>query len=96
MRILPVNRSTVLVELRDLDEVLALYASLTSQPLDGIEELLPAARTLMLRFDPDRLSTKALEEALAQRDLTAQQGGISRFVGAGGGDPDALRRRGSR
>ena len=36
MRILPVNRSTVLVELRDLDEVLALHASLTSQPLDGI------------------------------------------------------------
>jgi KipI family sensor histidine kinase inhibitor len=74
MRILPVNRSTVLVELRDLDEVLALHASLTSQPLDGIEEMLPAARTLMLRFDPDRLSAKTLEEALAQRDLTAQQG----------------------
>jgi KipI family sensor histidine kinase inhibitor len=74
MRILPVNRSTVLVELRDLDEVLALHASLTSQPLDGIEELLPAARTLMLRFDPDRLSTKALAEALVQRDLTVQQG----------------------
>lgn len=74
MRILPVNRSTVLVELADLEQVLTFHASLTSQPLDGIEELLPAARTLMLRFDPDRLSTKALEEALAQRDPTMQQG----------------------
>ena len=74
MRILPVNRSTVLVELADLEQVLTFHASLTSQLPDGIEELLPAARTLMLRFDPDRLSTKALAEALAQRDLTMQQG----------------------
>ncbi len=73
MRILSVDRSTVLVELRDLDEVLALHAGLRSQPLDGIEEMLPAARTLMLRFDPARLSVRGLSDALSGRDLVSVQ-----------------------
>lgn len=74
MRILPVDASTVLIELPGLDEVLALRSSLTTQPLDGIEEMVPAARTLMLRLDTARLSVEALAEALSQRDLTARQG----------------------
>ena len=76
MRILPVNRSTLLVELQDLDDVLALHASLMSQPLDGIEEMLPAARTLMLRFDARRLSAETLAAILPQRDLAAQRGTV--------------------
>jgi KipI family sensor histidine kinase inhibitor len=73
MRLLPVNASTVLVELPGLDEVLALRASLTNQPLDGIEEMVPAARTLMLRVDPARLSVGHIADALAQRDLSASR-----------------------
>lgn len=69
MRFLPVNRSTILVELADLDETLALQASLTLQPVVGIEESLPAAQTLMLRFDPERLSVEALTDALSRREL---------------------------
>ena len=76
MRILPVNRSTVLIELQDLDQVLALHASLMSQPLDGIEEMLPAARTLMLRFDAKRLSADALAAVLPRRDLAARCGTV--------------------
>jgi KipI family sensor histidine kinase inhibitor len=76
MRILPVNRSTVLIELQDLDQVLALHASLMSQPLDGIEEMLPAARTLMLRFDAKRLSADALAAVLPQRDVAARFGTV--------------------
>lgn len=71
MRLLSLNRSTVLVELATLDDVLALHASLVSTPLDGIRELVPAARTLMLRFDPARWSRQTLMTALTQRDLTA-------------------------
>lgn len=70
MRVLFVNRSTVLVELADLDEVLALHASLMSVPLDGIREMLPAAQTLMLRFDPARWTRQTIVEALSRRDLT--------------------------
>lgn len=72
MRLLSVNRSTVLVELPSLDAVLALHADLKSRPLDGIEEMIPAAQTLMLRFDPARLSSKTLAETLPQRDYATQ------------------------
>lgn len=70
MRIRPVNASTVLVELADLDAVLALQASLTLDPLPGIEETLPAAQTVMLRVDPSRLTREGLAQALAARDLS--------------------------
>lgn len=69
MRCLPVNRSTLLVELASLEEVLALHDSLQRQPLEAIKEMLPAARTLMLRFEPALGSAQALAAALAQRDL---------------------------
>ena len=71
MRVLSVNRSTVLVELATLNDVLALHASLKTVPLDGVSEILPAAQTLMLRFDPARWTPPTLIEALAARDLTA-------------------------
>jgi KipI family sensor histidine kinase inhibitor len=70
MRCLPLNRSTLLVELAGLDEVLALQESLKRQPLEGIKEILPAARTLLLRFDPARLPRRMLAEALTQRELS--------------------------
>jgi KipI family sensor histidine kinase inhibitor len=69
MRVLPVNRSTVLVELADLDEALALQASLASKPIEGIIEMIPAAQTLMLRVDPERWSIPVLLDTLSQREL---------------------------
>lgn len=72
MRILPVSLRVLLVELADLDETLALFASLASQPIEGIDEVLPAARTLMIRFQPDILPAAALAEALSRRDLSAR------------------------
>jgi KipI family sensor histidine kinase inhibitor len=71
MRVLPVNRSAVLIELASLDDVVALHASLVSAPVDGILEILPAAQTLMLRFDPAHWTRQMLIEALSQRDLAA-------------------------
>lgn len=70
LRLLPVNGSTVLVELADLDETLALHASLTLEPVAGVLEMLPAARTLMLHFDPAQLSAEALAALLPLRDLS--------------------------
>lgn len=72
MRILPVSLTVVLVELSDLDETLALFASLRSDPIDGIEELLPAARTLMIRFRPERIPAAGIAAKLATRDLSAK------------------------
>ncbi|MFT4182505.1 MAG: 5-oxoprolinase/urea amidolyase family protein [Rhizobium sp.] len=71
MRFLPVNLTTLLVELAGLDETLALFASLTASPLDGIEEMIPAARTLMIRFHPDRITAGGIAAEVAARDLSA-------------------------
>lgn len=52
MRLLPCADSALLVELADLEEVLGLYAALVHAPPDGVVDLVPAARTLLLRIDP--------------------------------------------
>ncbi|PYB69791.1 5-oxoprolinase/urea amidolyase family protein [Rhizobium wuzhouense] len=72
MRFLPVSLTVLLVELTDLDETLALFASLEADPVDGIEDMVPAARTLMIRFRPDRLSAERLAANIAERDLSAR------------------------
>lgn len=72
MRFLPVSLTTILVELADLDETLALFASLEADPVPGIEDLVPAARTLMIRFRPERLSAAELAAALSGRDLSVR------------------------
>ena len=65
MRFLPVNPTTLLVELADLEATLALFDSLARKPLEGVEEIIPAARTLMLRFDPETSAS----------DIAAELGG---------------------
>jgi KipI family sensor histidine kinase inhibitor len=49
VRLLPCGRRAVLVE---LDDVLGFQAALEQAPPDGLVELVPAARTLLVRFDP--------------------------------------------
>lgn len=72
MRFLPVSLTVLLVELADLDETLALFASLQADPVGGIEDMVPAARTLMIRFRPERTSAEKLAGAIATRDLSAK------------------------
>ncbi|WP_103355402.1 allophanate hydrolase subunit 1 [Amycolatopsis sp. CA-128772] len=49
VRLLPCGRRAVLVETAD---VLGFQAALTQSPPAGVVELVPAARTLLVRFDP--------------------------------------------
>ena len=48
MRFYPVSQDALLVELANLDETLALFDSLQQQPIHGVEELVPAARTVLV------------------------------------------------
>lgn len=50
-RFLPVGPRTVLVELPDLAATQAVFRALTQPPLDGIAEIIPAARTLLIRTE---------------------------------------------
>lgn len=71
IRFLPVNLDALLVELDDLPQTLALLASLQAEPIAGIEELVPAARTLLVRYRPAKVSRAALVERIGARSLTA-------------------------
>ncbi|MGI3781577.1 MAG: 5-oxoprolinase/urea amidolyase family protein [Janthinobacterium lividum] len=57
----------LLAEVADLDEALALFASLRDDPLPGVWELVPAARTVLVRFDPALTSADAVATELADR-----------------------------
>lgn len=77
MRFLPVGPHTLLVELADLTETLALHRALTADPLPAIAEIVPAARTLMVRTVADALADGRLAARIAKRQP------------AGDGAPDA-------
>jgi KipI family sensor histidine kinase inhibitor len=64
MRLLPCGARALLVELDDLDAVLGLHAALRDAPPPGVSELVPAARTLLVSFDPARTTAERLGEAL--------------------------------
>lgn len=64
MRLLPCGDTGLLVELGDLDDVLALYAELVDAPPEGVVDLVPAARTLMLRLDPTRTDADLVGRAV--------------------------------
>lgn len=55
VRILPSGERAVLVECEGLADVLGLHDALTAAAIDGIVELVPAARTLLVAIDPARL-----------------------------------------
>ena len=52
MRLLPCGQTSLLVEVDGLDDVLALHAALEAAALPGVVDLVPAARTVLLRLDP--------------------------------------------
>lgn len=55
MRLLPSGTNALLVEMDDLDAVLGLYAALLDEPLQGVVDLVPAARTLLVVTDPGQV-----------------------------------------
>lgn len=84
MRLLPAGDAALLVELPDLRAALALYRTLQAQPIAGVGELVPAARTVLVHFHPELLTAKALAaELLARRhtlDASAQAVATGRLV----------------
>lgn len=71
MRILPVGVAALLVEVASLDEVLALYAAITAHPLHGVVDVVPAARTVLVAFDPGATSAQHLTTQLEAVDTSA-------------------------
>ncbi|RTD92994.1 5-oxoprolinase/urea amidolyase family protein [Variovorax atrisoli] len=80
MRFLPVNLNAVLVELEDLPQTLALLASLRAEPIAGIEELVPAARTLLITFRPAAIAADELARQVGARSLYASEARSERRI----------------
>jgi KipI family sensor histidine kinase inhibitor len=77
LRILPVRDDCFLVELAGLEEALALFDALEAEPIAGIREIIPAARTLLISFDPATVNENELANAVAARaggERTAMSG----------------------
>lgn len=75
LRFLPAGARALLVELPDLAHTLDLLAALQAAPPAGVTELVPAARTLLVHFDPHRSSAAALRRAITRLPLQRQAGG---------------------
>ena len=76
-RYLPAGESALVVEFGDTidpkihDQVLALDAALQQAKREGVIETVPTYRSLMIHFDPRRLTTEALADALAGLDYAS-------------------------
>lgn len=67
MRFLPVGPRCLLVELDDLAATLALFDALAADPLPGVAEVVPAARTLLVRTRPGVAADAALAGRIRAR-----------------------------
>jgi KipI family sensor histidine kinase inhibitor len=65
MMVRPFGDRALLAEVEDTDTVLGLYAALADPLPTGITDVVPAARTLLVRFDPWVLDAKSLAARLA-------------------------------
>ncbi|MGN6220973.1 MAG: carboxyltransferase domain-containing protein, partial [Microbacterium sp.] len=73
-RALPMGERAFLVEVDGLDEVLAVHAALAASGPDGVTDLVPAARTVLVRVDP-RMLPVATARAWALRAAADAQPG---------------------
>jgi len=67
VRVLPYGSQAVLAELDSLERVYGLVAALRREKPAGVTELIPAARTVLVRFDPEVISGPALATWLRRR-----------------------------
>lgn len=80
MRVLRCGNRATLVELDDLPQVLGLYASLRSDPPAGSTQVIPAARTVLVGYDPTRTTIKRLTADILDRTADAAPHSEQRVV----------------
>jgi KipI family sensor histidine kinase inhibitor len=68
---MPAGTSAVLIELDGLEQVMGLDAALRSKPPAGTVDLVPAARTVLVVFDPAATTAERVAADVAGRQITA-------------------------
>ncbi|MDN6133202.1 MAG: urea amidolyase family protein [Brevibacterium sp.] len=74
------SRRHLLVECADLSATMHLHHSLESAELPGVVELIPAARTVLISFDPTRTRASVLQERIRGLSHTESESGAAREV----------------
>jgi allophanate hydrolase subunit 1 len=72
LRVLPLGTDGVLIETDGLDESLALFGALLAQPVAGILDVVPAARSVAVRFLPTLLPIASLMSVLRSLPTSAR------------------------
>lgn len=80
MRFLPVNLGALLVELTTLEQAIALHRNLIDEPIDGITQMLPAARTVLIEYDPLYVSSPQLAQMISQRSFEQSSLSLGKLV----------------
>ncbi|MFD2027769.1 carboxyltransferase domain-containing protein [Promicromonospora aerolata] len=80
IRVLTARDDALLVELDDLDQAVALYESLTADPVRGVGVPVPGARTLLVPFRPSAITARVLAAELRARPLERRATSAARTV----------------
>ncbi|MDT7727230.1 MAG: hypothetical protein QOI21_3806 [Actinomycetota bacterium] len=70
IRVLPYGDQAALVDLERPEQVLGLHAALDDEPPYGTVEMVPAARTLLVRFDLGRTSFERISAEIARHSVS--------------------------
>ncbi|MGW4384621.1 5-oxoprolinase subunit B family protein [Kitasatospora sp. NPDC004531] len=74
LRVLPCGSDAVLIEVDTGEHVQRLHRALRTAPPAGVTELVPAARTVLLRYDPRTTDPQRLRTALTALPHTPDEG----------------------
>ncbi|BDI23776.1 allophanate hydrolase subunit 1 [Herbiconiux sp. L3-i23] len=80
MRLLPFGDAALLVEFDGLEQTLAAYRGLVVDRIDGVEALVPAARTVLVRIDTSVLSLTGAERWIRGSSPRAADDGTGSLV----------------
>lgn len=73
MRFLSVASDSFLIELSSLEETLALYRTLLVAALHGVQDLIPAAKTVLVLFDPIYTDFHQLKQHITALEMACVQ-----------------------
>lgn len=79
-RILRAGDAAVLLEFDSAEQVAAARRSLLRRPPAGVVELVPAARTILVHYDPAAFSPDGLAAPLAEAETAPAPAAVSRLV----------------
>ena len=80
MRFLPVRDDALLIELDDLDAALSLFDALSSDPIPGVGELIPGARTILVPYRPSAVTPQQIVRSALARNFGDRATGESTLI----------------